>query len=88
VGRSSVTSGLDVEGDETARSSASQRGRSTRVPDLRVEEGLLSRWPRVGTSSSKVQGTFCSTLVGEGEGLAGVALVHLLGWRQCHSMTS
>jgi len=32
-----------VDGDETASSSASQRGSSTRVPDLRVWPALLSR---------------------------------------------
>ena len=42
-GRSSVTRDLVEEGEETASISASQRGRSTRVPDLRVWPALLSR---------------------------------------------
>ena len=44
------------------RGSASQRGRSTFVPALRVEEELLSRKPRPGMSSWKVQGTFWKML--------------------------
>jgi len=35
-GRWRETRDLLDDGEETARSSASQRGRSTRVPDLRV----------------------------------------------------
>lgn len=50
-------------GAATASISASQRGSSTRVPDLRGAPALLSRYPRAGTSSSKVHGTFCDVLV-------------------------
>jgi hypothetical protein len=47
-GRSSVIRGFwmpveEVVGDETARSSASQRGRGVRVPALRVWPGVESR---------------------------------------------
>lgn len=42
-GRSSVTSDFVEEGEDTASISLSQRGRSTRVPDLRVCPALLSR---------------------------------------------
>ena len=55
-----VTGGLASSPvEEMASISASQRGRVRFVPDLRGWEGLLSRWPRSGTSSSNLQGTFC-----------------------------
>jgi hypothetical protein len=58
-----VTSDLDIVGEETASNSASQRGRSTRVPAFKVCPALLSRYPRPGTSSSKVHGIFYQGLV-------------------------
>lgn len=43
---------------EMASISASQRGRATVVSAFRGWVGLLSRWPRSGTSSSNLQETF------------------------------
>ena len=57
VGRSKVAI-EDPEKELKVRGSASQRGRSAFVPDLRVLVELLSRKPRPGMSSWKVQGTF------------------------------
>lgn len=47
MGKSSVNRVVDVDGEETARRVASQRGSESVVPDVRVDEvEEPSRWPR------------------------------------------
>ena len=53
---------------ETARRSASQRGRSTFVPEGSGRPGAESRYPRWGRVRLNVQGTFCFLLELEEDG--------------------